>query len=553
MTFSLIKSAVMLTVFSQAAAHAAPLLEIRRVGSNVELKWPGNETAWQLQYSDSPKTGPWTTIVPQPSVIGASYVYTQPLTGARFFRLMSLTAGTDVPDPGFEDTNGDGIDGDVTKAIFVATTGASGNPGTRALPLGSIQEAITRAEKEGKDVYVGMGTYNLSSSLSLASGVSVYGQYDPANNWARSAANVTVISGPATAVLGQSLDRETHVEGFTIRSANATTPGGSSYGVRILSSSGGVFVRYNQVEAGNGAPGDAGAGNTDGENGNPGAPGQPGQPDNSSAVVVGGSGGLSAAGRPGGTGGNGGRSASYTGSSGAMGTGGTIGGPGGMGGTTGTDGGAGAFGARGANGTQGAGGADFGTISGDLYVAPAGGNGSAGQVGNGGGGGGGGGGQQCIFCTNGAGNAGGGGGGGAGGGRFGSGGKGGGGSFGVLAVGSVATVSQNVIIARNGGVGGKGGNGGNGGTGGLGGSGGTAGSGEIGRGGQGGSGGDGGHAGSGAGGAGGPSIGLLRSGGTVTAAGNTFTLGSGGAGGVGGTNKMGQAAAGTTGVTAQIR
>src|ERR1700710_2654047 len=40
---------------------------------------------------------------------------------------------TDTPDMAFEDTNCDGVDGDLAEAVFVAPTGSDSNPGTLAI------------------------------------------------------------------------------------------------------------------------------------------------------------------------------------------------------------------------------------------------------------------------------------------------------------------------------------------------------------------------------------------------------------------------------------
>ncbi len=67
--------------------------------------------------------------------------------------------GADVPDPGFLDTNGDGIDGDAAHAIFVdRLSGTDGNPGTRAQPKQTITAGIAAAlVPPRKDVYVSKG------------------------------------------------------------------------------------------------------------------------------------------------------------------------------------------------------------------------------------------------------------------------------------------------------------------------------------------------------------------------------------------------------------
>src|SRR5690348_4959847 len=97
----------------------------------------------------------------------------------------------DVPDPGFVDSNCDGIDGDPVNAVFVSPTGNDANPGTMSSPVRTLGKAVLVAQPESKDVYAAAGTY--SEELQVASGVSVYGGYGP--SWQRSLSLVTRITG----------------------------------------------------------------------------------------------------------------------------------------------------------------------------------------------------------------------------------------------------------------------------------------------------------------------------------------------------------------------
>jgi hypothetical protein len=550
---SFAKSAALVTALLHAAAQAAPVLEIRRAGSNVELKWPAADTRWILQSTASLTQGPWSTILQSPTVIGGHNVQLQSIQSTpRFFRL--ACPGPDEPDAGFIDSNCDGIDGDAAQAVFVTPfSGNDLNPGTRAAPMATLQAAIARAAATGKRaVYAGRGTYNITGTLHLTSGISLYGQYSPNDGWVRSMANQSTISAGKTAVAAINVNLETHLEGFTIRAANATAAGDSSHGVRLQSSHG-MVLRYNTIEAGNGAAGIPGEDFPAAPGGTDGNDGREGEPDDGVDTIPGGPGGASPSGNTGGKGGDGGKSPGYQGQTGAPGAnGGADGGQGGSAGNPGTAGADGTPAPNGANGTNGTGGASFGSAMAGGYVAPRGTSGTDGADAKGGGGGGGGGGQDCTFCLKGAGNAGGGGGGGGSGGDGGTGGWGGGGSFGVYIYESNAVVTNNVIITKSGGDGGKGGNGGLGGRGGEGGDGAFVSLTQIGRGGNGGSGGRGGHGGSGGGGGGGPSIGLNIIGSTVTHSLNQYTTGAGGTGGAGGFNTNSAATAGSDGLAATI-
>jgi hypothetical protein len=73
-----------LTVRSQQP----PTLGIRRVGPNVELRWPTDAGLFTVQGRDEINTGSWTDIAATPSVSGTNYVVPQAIVGTnKFFRL----------------------------------------------------------------------------------------------------------------------------------------------------------------------------------------------------------------------------------------------------------------------------------------------------------------------------------------------------------------------------------------------------------------------------------------------------------------------------------
>src|SRR5262249_10733771 len=122
-------------------------------------------------------------------------------------------------------------------AIYVARPplGQPTAPGTQAQPVATIGRGIELAAQmsPGAHVVVAGGTYN--ESVTLRSGISLFGGFDPNASWMPSSSSVSTIRGDETAVLAMGLTDETHVEGFTIRSADATSAAGaSSYGIRIL-------------------------------------------------------------------------------------------------------------------------------------------------------------------------------------------------------------------------------------------------------------------------------------------------------------------------------
>ena len=438
----------------------------------------------------------------------------------------------DAPDLSFVDSNCDGIDGDVAHALFVAVGGNDSNPGTRVLPMRTVDFALQAAAAAGKDVYVAAGTYDEGTGVALADQVGIYGGYDP-TTWARALVTLTTVTGSPQAALADS-DTGIDLQLLNLSGLSAAT---SSYGVRAVNGSELSLARVS-VEAASGAAGTAGtpyggpaAGGTAGSPGVNGfedddywycAGNQPDPPlwtpagtNPADPTANGGRGGRGAITNGGNAAGTGGEN-SPLGAQGGNGVSGGIGNPG-------ASGSAGAPGVIGPPGTSGYG-------PGGYSPAP-GGNGVAGAPGVGGGGGAGGGSTHSTGTCN---DWGGGGGGGGAGGAGGAGGRNGtsaGGSFAIFLWASSATLLDSTLSADDGGTGGAGG------AGQLGGSGGAMGSGGAGHdegraGGAGGSGGIGGAGGQGGGGSGGPTFGiLLGAGSTAPATGTTIAHGVGGMGG----------------------
>jgi len=458
------------------------------------------------------------------------------------------TAG-DEPDVMFRDTNCDGIDGDVERAIFVSPRGNDRSPGTRAMPKRTLAAAIAMARMATpvKSVYAALGTY--AESVTLAPGVNLYGGYNDEDNWSRAASNPTEIESPsALGLTAQNLLVATEVQLFTVRAQAATAPGESSYGVRVLGSTGPVLFRNCLLTSSDGGDGTDGADGTGG------------------ASASGSSSPCGANGGGGGGGGSGNRGGSM-GGAGAQVAGGAAagGGGGGGGGSSCTDscrrnnGAAGGTGLPGGNGINGAAGDPTGQVNmAGVYVPRASARGSDGAAGGGAGGGGGGGGTEVsrscggsIFnpCRPRSGGGGGTGGGGGCAGTAGTGGTGGGGSFAIISLSSQVRLEGCRMQTGLGGRGGRGGNGGSGGSGGAGSGGGDSGCECTGIGGTGGAGGAGGAAGSGGGGPGGPSVCVAFSGDLPQQSGTTCTLGRAGTGGTGGRNAaLGAASNGPAGI-----
>jgi hypothetical protein len=512
-------------------------------------------------------------------------------------------------EPNGIDENCDGVDGDTTVAVFVASFGDDLNVGSIDAPLHNIQTAINLAAASGddlRDVYVSTGVYE--GSLRLRAGVNVYGGYSPDFRRRDSSVFTTVIIGdaysPALPGAVNAFDivdpLEVRFEGFRIYASSNPQPGGSSYAVYLRDPGTGVHIRYNEIVAGDAGPGRSGESRPGGEDGVFGSAGVDALDTGGDACgaqtlqkTAGGAGGAKLCGAAPNqlnvSGGNGGntycplwnRLTLPSGAAGSRGWLATL--SGGVGGAGGWDrfydaspscsvcqgpqngnrshGQDGQDGAKGIDGSAGQGCADpQGLLTDGLWGPAAATDGNPGTLGAGGGGGGSGGGidvvaTACAAVSNDAtGGSGGGGGSGGCGGGGGERGGGGGGSFGVFIVYQMGgagspDVVGNVILRGRGGAGGTGGGGGAGGDGGDGGAGGAGGAGLIvyaSPGGDGGRGGGGGHGGGGGGGCGGPSYGIyVRGRLDVSLDGNSFR--GGGFGGDGGSGGPSAGHAGTPG------
>ena len=450
--------------------------------------------------------------------------------------------GADVPDDDFEDTNCDGIDGDRSRAIFVATNGSDDAAGSLEAPVRTLVKAVAMASAAKKDVYVCNGSY--AESVVVANvAVGIYGGYDCANAWARGNDRASIAPPSGIPLTIRDLATMT-VDRIALHAANAIDPSGSSIGA-FISNARDVQLAHVSVAAGQGADGDTPA--TPASLAQVASSGSPGRgldaatctrsdPNLPSACRAHGAGGFSRAAPPacegaGGAGGDGGNV--LLGIANASGVSGAPSGVGGVNhGANGTDGVPGAIGVAGSIGV--------GTITAAGYVASnKGADGSDGASG-GGGAGGIGGLSQYLDSTSTSFNAGGGGGQGGNGGCGGVAAKGagaGGASVGVLLFSSDVKLRNSSIHTSAGGKGGRstagargqfGGYGGNGGTGTHGGRWGNDGDAE-----KGGDGGNGGNGGTGGAGAGGPSVGILSNDRAPALTAVTFVTESGGKGGSG--------------------
>src|SRR5437667_6740614 len=161
-------------------------------------------------------------------------------------------------------------------AIYVSPAGDDAANGTRDAPLKTIGAALALAGSSGKNrVNVAQGTY--PENVQLRSGISLYGGYDPAT-WTRDPATfiTTIGPGPSTSAVAVQGDNVTGVtiDGFTIRSGDASVPRQSAFGMLLTSSV--ATISGNHIIAGNGAAGRDGFSGLAGQNGVAGLDGQPG-------------------------------------------------------------------------------------------------------------------------------------------------------------------------------------------------------------------------------------------------------------------------------------
>ena len=399
--------------------------------------------------------------------------------------------------------------------IHVTVNGSPTGTGTAADPV-NLLTGMGMIGGLNNKVYLQSGTYVLTAPLDIPSNVDIIGGFN--SNWIKDNSAVTTLFRDATntqtapprliavTCLGRSNFR---LQDLTIRTANATGQGVSTYGVYLNNCSDYDLVRCRIISGngGNGLPGSPGLPGVVGVEGLPGQPGYERWGGGNNLGGVGGSGSFAGS-NGGGNGGNGGirgtynPAAAFPGDAGAygVGPGGGAGGPGGQGneidfvpvfgcsanpathdGTEGEDGADGIQGFPGIQGTS--------TYAGGFFTPGNGTQGLIGSNGSGGGGGGGGGSLGGIFWfvppaipflplpdslpsnTNGTGAGGGGGGEGGQGATGGGGGQGAGGSFAVFTWNNGNNGNMKDCILQSGlaGVAGPGGVGGNGGVGGAGG------------------------------------------------------------------------------------
>lgn len=493
-------------------------------------------------------------------------------------------SASDDPDDSYIDSNCDGIDGDLSTAVLVSTSGSDTTTcGSMASPCRNLVYGVGRATARGlMDIYVRAGTYTGPHRISNAS-VQIFGGYD--SSWVRDVRSASghdaIFTGAydstAQQYLAVSISNSTvGMYNLSVQGPNASGTwsnyGRSSYGIHLASSTFSMdaarLIGGDGVNGLNGGSGsNASQTRTASGSGGTVAGGNIGSSCSTSRRSGGSAGSTSCSGADGGSGGSGGSQdtqctlgicTSCSATNGASGNNAetywsSSNGYRGAGGGrcesgTGGDGRDGRI----TDGSGGSSGQREGYLSGQFWRATRGGGGGLGSNGTGGGGGGGSGGCDTSNDDEGAG----GGGGGAGACRAtvaGTGGYGGGSSFGIFGYQSAITVTDTSFSRGDGASGGIGGAGGRGQPAGFGGSGGNA-AGNSAAGGDGGDGAHGGHSGPGGGGGAGNSYGIFHYGGSLQTLGNSYTGGSAGSGGSGGSvSAHGSSVGGSGGDNGEVR
>lgn len=446
----------------------------------------------------------------------------------------TVTPGIDLPDADGIDSNCDGIDGQLSDAIFVSATGSDTSSGRSPVAaVRSLATALVRAASGGhSQVLIATGTYTSAAPLNLVSGVGLYGGYNTLFT-TRDQSHALFNSTNSTAVQAFNLTSRVELQRLDIYTTDQSVTSRASVAVKVKDSASHLQLSELLIQAGRGGAGLAGQ---------PGVLGSSGSRGQNGFSFHGGNGGNLGGGR-GATGreqevGLAGTSGSSNGSA-CGGFGGSGSGNAGMGCYDGNPraGGNGGSGCIGNSGGHGNPGNHFGAWSDLTWSSANGRSGTPGGQGGGGGGGGAGGGEDCtavvVGCLAcGTGRGGGGGGGGGAGGMGGAGGTGGGASVALAILRATVGLRDVTLRTRGGGNGGAGGGGGLGGVGGVGGFGATTTDDTEGDGGNGGAGGRGGQGGCGGGGGGGPSIALYgESSAVVNAVNLQLSPGASGAGG----------------------
>ena len=179
---------------------------------------------------------------------------------------------------GVVDANCDGIDGDLSDAVFVAPDGDDADGGSMEAPVATLQRGLALASAQGRtQVLVAAGTYTVTEPLMLRGYVGLYGGYCRACvdanaplGWKRGVAIDQYVvriryepdgGQPLSYAVGavDLVDQDVYLDRITIEGANARSAGRHATSVALyVNDSRNVVLRDSTVVAGTGFDGGAG-------------------------------------------------------------------------------------------------------------------------------------------------------------------------------------------------------------------------------------------------------------------------------------------------------
>jgi hypothetical protein len=186
--------------------------------------------------------------------------------------------------------------------IYVTPTAISSGTGTQSDPT-SLSQALFLAGCNNAIIKLAIGTYNIDSPISIGSGVTVEGGFDPAQGWAKtSEIGATTINRTTNNPEGLTNKKRLvaiyinsasffRLQDLTITTDDAVLSGTSTYGIHMVNASDYNITRV-AIEPGNASNGMNGVNGCNGVNGTAGQDGQDGLPNMLDDNVQGGNGGL---------------------------------------------------------------------------------------------------------------------------------------------------------------------------------------------------------------------------------------------------------------------
>ncbi|HMA94966.1 MAG TPA: hypothetical protein VKP30_19880, partial [Polyangiaceae bacterium] len=168
------------------------------------------------------------------------------------------TTDNDAPDPNGEDSNCDGIDGTVTRSVFVSPDGLDSAVGTLDDPVRTIGKAVTLAQTSGgkrPDILICAATYPENVLVSGAA-VNLHGGYD-CSTWQRTASKPLIAPTSGVPLRVTAVTEPVSVSRLSFKAPDATGFGESSLGAQITNSNR-VRIEQSIIVAGRGGLGATG-------------------------------------------------------------------------------------------------------------------------------------------------------------------------------------------------------------------------------------------------------------------------------------------------------